>query len=378
MHSDHHASRVPRIVFVDHSGLPGGGQLGLARFLKGTRLQNVHVVLMGPGPAFEDVRVSRGTPVETINTSSGPLALLATRSRLRRRLNELQPDLIVANSNRSALVLASIARRRRGVRVYYMRDDLNPTRKSIAKRMLLGQWMMRQYDAIIANSRWTASTIPIARLRESSEVAYPVSGVEPSPRRQLIRRDAPLRILSLSRIAEWKGIHVLLGAAAILEQRGLARQFTLTVAGASTHEDPEYEVRMRELAARLDTDVSFPGHVNDTEALLKNHDVLVACSTSPEPFGQVIVQGLAHGLVTIASQEGGPVELIRNGVNGYLIPPGSETKLADLLEDLVRNTEVREQTSEAAIKSALAYSDSITIDALDGMLERQSRQTAKT
>ncbi|WP_160173235.1 glycosyltransferase family 4 protein [Microbacterium sp. CH12i] len=358
----------PRVVFVDHSGLPGGGQLGLARYLTKTRLINVHLILLSPGGAFDVVQKERGFPVEVLNDRDDDKSLLATRSNLKRRLTSLRPDIVIANSNKSALILATLSKRL-ATRIYYMRDDLNPARKSAIKRIVLGQWMMRRYDVVISNSRWTASTIPVRKIRESARIAYPVSGI---PNAQISSGRAthlPLRILSLSRIARWKGIHVLLEAARILEHRGLGDKIILTIAGTSTHEDPEYEKEIWAIAKNLRTSITFTGHVDNPQALLATHDLLVACSTSPEPFGQVVVQGLSEGLIVIASNEGGPVEVITNGVNGFLIPPEDSDRLADLLEKLLLDTLLREQVAGAATLSAARYADAVTVQELDDMID---------
>lgn len=361
-------SHSPRVVFIDHSGLPGGGQLGLARYLLKTRLINVHLFLLSPGGTFDIVERERGFPVEVLNDRDDDKSLLATRSKLKRRLTNLNPDIIIANSNKSALILATLPKRR-ATRIYYMRDDLNPARKSAIKRIILGQWMMRQYDVVIANSRWTASTILVKKIRDTARIAYPVSGITVAQSSSRRAAHVPLRILSLSRIARWKGIHVLLEATRILEQRGLADKVVLTIAGTSTHEDPEYEKEIWAIAKRLGTSINFTGHVDNPQTLLATHDLLIACSTSPEPFGQVVVQGLSEGLIVIASDEGGPVEIITNGVDGFLIPPEDSDRLADLLEKLLLDAPLREQVAGAATLSATRYADAATALELDDMID---------
>ncbi|KDA05225.1 hypothetical protein DC31_02215 [Microbacterium sp. CH12i] len=162
---------------------------------------------------------------------------------------------------------------------------------------------------------------------------------------------------------------MLLEAARILEHRGLGDKIILTIAGTSTHEDPEYEKEIWAIAKNLRTSITFTGHVDNPQALLATHDLLVACSTSPEPFGQVVVQGLSEGLIVIASNEGGPVEVITNGVNGFLIPPEDSDRLADLLEKLLLDTLLREQVAGAATLSAARYADAVTVQELDDMID---------
>lgn len=50
--------------------------------------------------------------------------------------------------------------------------------------------------------------------------------------------------------------------------------------------------------------------------------MLLHCSTSPEPFGRVIVEAMAAGTPVIAARDGGVPEIITDGVDGFLAPPG--------------------------------------------------------
>ena len=359
---------VPLVAFLDHSGLPGGGQLGLARFLAATQLPHARVVQLDDGTTFDHLPDS-GIKVDKIEKRRGVSGLLASRSSLKRWIRAASPAVLVANSNRSALVLASLPKQVGETRVYYMRDDLNPGRKSLVKRVLIGHWMMRRYDAVIANSQWTRSTIPNKSIRESAEVAYPVSGL--SARSSIpthLASDAPVRILSLSRIARWKGIDVLLDAVDLLQSRGLAERLAVTIAGASTHEDASYETEIRRRVEQTQPNVQVIGHVDDVDSLLADHDVLVACSTTPEPFGQVVVQGMATGLVTICSNAGGPTEIIKNLHDGLLVAPNDASAIADSIEWIIRNPSDAELIGSRAASSALRYEDSKTVADLEKII----------
>ena len=64
-------------------------------------------------------------------------------------------------------------------------------------------------------------------------------------------------------------------------------------------------------------------------------DILVLASSQPEPFGLVIVEGMASGRPVIATAHGGPCELIEDGVTGLLVTPGSADALATAIISLV-------------------------------------------
>ena len=94
------------------------------------------------------------------------------------------------------------------------------------------------------------------------------------------------------------------------------------------------------------------------DATIEHHgrlDVLVHASVIPEPFGQVVVEGMAAGLPVIASNEGGPAEVITNGVDGLLVAPADPEGLAAVLRRVATDSELRRRLGEQARCSARAF-----------------------
>ena len=69
-------------------------------------------------------------------------------------------------------------------------------------------------------------------------------------------------------------------------------------------------------------------------------DVLVNAS-DPEPFGIVILEGMARGVAVVAVDSGGPQEFVDNGVTGVLAASGRPAALADALAPLLASTQRR-------------------------------------
>ena len=67
---------------------------------------------------------------------------------------------------------------------------------------------------------------------------------------------------------------------------------------------------------------------NDIPDLINGMDILVHSSIDPEPFGRVILEGMALKKPVIATAHGGPLEIIRSGESGVLVPPGDPAALA--------------------------------------------------
>jgi glycosyltransferase involved in cell wall biosynthesis len=92
------------------------------------------------------------------------------------------------------------------------------------------------------------------------------------------------------------------------------------------------------------------GHVNNVLELMHQVDLLVHTSITPEPFGQVIVEGMAVGLPVIASNEGGPVEIVVHNKTGLLITPRNPEMLRHSIQWMLDHPEERKLMSENAIK----------------------------
>ena len=80
--------------------------------------------------------------------------------------------------------------------------------------------------------------------------------------------------------------------------------------------------------------VGFTGFLEDNAAAIRSLDVVVHASTKPEPFGMVIIEGMACGKAVIASQAGGAAELIADGTNALAHAPGDAAALARQIERL--------------------------------------------
>lgn len=94
--------------------------------------------------------------------------------------------------------------------------------------------------------------------------------------------------------------------------------------------------------------VTFVGFTERVEDELARMLVLVHASTVPEPFGQVIVEGMAAGLTVVAAAAGGPLEIITPEVDGLVVPPGDVPALAATLRRVIADPDLRERLGASA------------------------------
>ena len=350
------------VTFVDHTSAPGGAGLGMKRLLEafGDR-SRFRVIFFEGGPlaqAIEGLEVD--TDVAAPRGRSG--------NRLARTLAALgmvwsvRSGVMVANSLPAAYAMALVPKR--GViRVCYVRQDVRRNVLSWPRWVLVNLLALPRSDALMVNSEWSASRLPWWVRAKPRVLAYPVSGVRRGAAPPAPRSDSsnPLRVISLSRLTPWKGVHVLLDAVRLAEQADAAVSFEVTIAGAPLFGEEDYEQELHQQASRLRSAVRFVGHVEDVGTLLRNQDVLTSNSLEAEPFGQIVPQAMAHGVVAVSTDHGGPVEVITQGISGVLVPPGNAEALASTLMALDRDREATARIARAGWEAVEPFCDPSTV-----------------
>lgn len=129
------------------------------------------------------------------------------------------------------------------------------------------------------------------------------------------------------------------------------------IVGSPLFGEFEFETELRRLVVDLGIAerVEFRGFQSDVVAELKRMDVLVHASKIPEPFGQVVLEGMAAGLPVIAADAGGPAEIISDHTDGVLYRRGDERCLAEALSEVVGCAEFREDIGRSAQVTAGQY-----------------------
>ena len=347
-----------RVVFLDHTAAPSGAELALLTILEHLDVDR-HVVLGADGPLRNRLEALAGVDLLTMpehlegasRAGGGGLAivdLLPYAVRLARRLRALQPDLVYANSLRSG-IYGGLASRLAGVpMVWHVRDRIAADYLGQRRAFFTGRLIRLLSRHVIANSSATAATLP--RGVPTTVVASPLSGTavdRPA-------RSGPLTYVSASRLSPWKGQDVFLRAFAEAFPGGDQQAVVLGSAHFGEH---GFADSLRSLAGELGLAdrVVFRGHRDDVMAELAQADVLVHSPALPEPFGRVIVEGLAAGLVVIARGDGGPAETITPGVDGLLYPPDRPEELVRLLRLIDGDSALRQQLTVAGRVRARDY-----------------------
>jgi glycosyltransferase involved in cell wall biosynthesis len=240
-------------------------------------------------------------------------------------------------------------------------------------------WYSALIDRIVCVSKSVQSTLAVWQPELVPSVIYDAidaddvrsqacSTAAADLRRQFGVRPNELLIGVVGNIKDWKGQDVLIRALPLLPRSipwkcfviGSVSTSPTSVAYAHLLEDL---VREYELSDR----VVFTGYRSDVPALVSALDILVHTSIAPEPFGLVILEGMALAKPVVCTAHGGPVEIVEDGVSGFLVPPGDSEALSTRLTTLLVSREMREQTGRAALQRVTFFNVAQHVERMQNM-----------
>ena len=171
----------------------------------------------------------------------------------------------------------------------------------------------------------------------------------------------PKRIITIGRYAYQKGYDLLLQAWAEIEkikeleevkEVSEVKEWTLDIYGQGDRTD--YRQLMVELG--IDTNrCHLNGPVDDVGQVYMDSSIFVLSSRF-EGFGLVLVEAMASGMSVVSFDcPAGPDEIITDGYDGLLVPPGDVKVLAQKLMLLMTDEELRKRLSQNARQSAQRY-----------------------
>lgn len=166
----------------------------------------------------------------------------------------------------------------------------------------------------------------------------------------------------VGRLVREKGVDILLRAfAKTMEQLPSAR---LLIAG----DGPEREkLKLLISGLNLTSNVTLHGHLSHPEIddVFNGAWVLAVPSLWAEPFGLIAVEAMMRGTAVVASDSGGPREIIENGKSGFLVPPGDVDALAEKLLLLLSDKSLAESIGKAGrIRSESEFSEEAFLNKL--------------
>jgi GalNAc-alpha-(1->4)-GalNAc-alpha-(1->3)-diNAcBac-PP-undecaprenol alpha-1,4-N-acetyl-D-galactosaminyltransferase len=200
------------------------------------------------------------------------------------------------------------------------------------------------------------ATLGPARGRRGRVVPNPVM---PAPPGSTDPVDPPL-VVAIGRLVPQKGFDMLLDAFATVA----ARDPSVCLAIVGEGPDRAALERQRDELG-LTERVTLPGTTGDPHGLLRRASAFVM-SSRREGFPTVLGEAMACGVPVISFDcPSGPRELIRDGVDGLLIPPGDVDGLAAGLERLLRDRDLADRLASRAPEVVDRFSLAAVLDLWD-------------
>lgn len=366
--------RPKRVLFFEHNtdNTVGGSHyclLEICRYLDRSRFTPI-ACFAQENSLLEDFRA---TGAEIVIQPPLPALHFAPRSGIARRV--LGPAQSAANAWRTLVSAASIWKERlRELRAdaIHLNNSCGGDHDLLAAAMRLGlpsiahqrgypegvgaieRWFAHRLDAIISISNSVTDDLRRKGLF-GANLTLVHDGID--PQRVIARADAgsararfgipaDAKLVGVvGNVKAWKGQDTLIRA-----MRHVAAQWPDTwclVVGAIADEPYAATMRQHVSEAGLGSRVIFTGYERYPAACMAAMDVVVHTSTAPEPFGLVVLEGMALRKPVVATAHGGPLDVIVDGESGFLTPAGDESALATVINRLLGDPDLRARVGAA-------------------------------
>lgn len=311
-----------------------------------------------------DARLARelrasGTPVHVLGgvRASRPQTVFRARRALRGLLKERRPDFVMCHSAWSYSLFSATTRRAGYPVGFWLHDAVRGTHWT-------ERWArLRAPDIVIYNSEFTGSTVRRVFSRARAELLHcPVSPPAVQAPREAVRREFGVPpetavIVQIGRLERWKGHALLLHALGFLGD--LPGWECWIVGGAQRTPEKTYAAQLKTLAVSrgVHTRVRFLGERDDIGSILAGAEIFCQPNAQAEPFGVAIIEALYAGVPVVATDMGGPTEIINGHGCGLLVRARRPDEFALALRSLIENPARRRAMGAAGPARARALCD---------------------
>lgn len=296
---------------------------------------------------------------------------------LRAIFKKEKPDIVHTHASMSARIAAKQA----GCKVVYTRHSVFPPSKKISRgigKLINGAVNNHYADAIIAVAEAAKENLTDTGVDESKieVVLNGVDGLAPvsSDEKRIIKERFNLpegfkAVSIVARLEDIKGHDYFIDAADILLRKGHMVRFYIAGTGS-------YEQHLKEKvkAMHREEQIIFTGFISDVDKLMAITDIQANASYGTEATSLALLEGMSLGIPAVVSDFGGNPGVIKNCVNGYVVPKQNAEELAKKLAILLENEDIYAEMSKGAKR---IFASAFTSEAMTRRTEAVYRKLIK-
>ncbi len=345
-----------RVLHVISDKNIGGAGILLCNLLRHFDREKVEsIVALPKGSELTERIAALNIPIYPISSEVSRLNP-AGIGEMMRILRHTKPDILHAN----AAIASRVAAKRMHIPSIYTRHCCYPLSgvcRFSPVRHMVGVWNRRHCDMAIATADAAAENlktygIPDARIQvviNGSEPIREVSAEELKTVRTQYRITPDDTVIGIcARLEECKGHRTFLEAAKIITERLQNPKLRFLIVGEGTLKQ---ELREYTKTLGISRAVTFTGFVKDMAPIYRLLDIHVNCSVGTETSCLAISEGMSAGVITVASEYGGNVAMLRGSDAGILVPVRDPLALANAVFRILEDSDLAARMRHSALQT---------------------------
>ena len=349
------------IVFLHSSSELYGSDRSLLNLVKNLDKDkfNITVILPEDGPLVD--KINRFDNVEVIinelavlrrkNLSLSGMSqyfimLIKSIKFINNLIKEKNIDIVYTNT--SVIFAGGISAKLCKVKsIWHIREII----KSKYERFIVSRIVNTFSDYIIANSKATAEAI--SKNKDKVKVIYNAIDIEKDINLEyideaynevaatVVRSNKKIKVGMAGRINRWKGQKLFVDMAKLVSQDNDNVEFLIA---GNVYKGEDYildDLKEYILESGVKDKIGLLGQVDNMNSFYKNIDIFILPSIQPEPFGLVVIEAMNNKLPVVATNHGGPVEIIENNIDGFLVDYKDAKEMAQVVNKLIKDKELR-------------------------------------
>ena len=178
-------------------------------------------------------------------------------------------------------------------------------------------------------------------------IIFPLTKASDNTKRKIGQN---ITVTSIARLIPYKGHKYFIEVAKELFKLNNQYQFLIVGDTFPGYESYEEELKTLVIENDLHQKIHFLGYRTDVEAILAKSDLVFHSSIAPDSLPTVLFEAIKMKVPLVATELAGAVEILDNGNCGLLVPLNSANKVADLINDYIKDEKLKISNIEKAIE----------------------------